>query len=92
MRRTALRRRLRLFGAGNRSLFDFGPNRSFEAVGGLLRVAGGRRFARRSTARPTRHVDIRDAFLPVLVTGRVRAGVAAAGATSPWLSTGSSGG
>ncbi len=73
MKRTALRRRLRLFGAGNRSLFDFGPNRVLlrRAVASLRVVGGGGLRATLNGAADYRNVDTRDAFLPAHVTGRI---------------------
>jgi hypothetical protein len=73
MRHTALRRRLALFGAGRRSLFDFGPNRILlrRSVASLRVVGGGGVRATLNGAADYRNVDVRDSFLPAHVTGRI---------------------
>lgn len=73
MRHTALRRRLALFGAGRRSLFDFGPNRGLllRRLASLRVIGGGRMRATLNGASDYRNVDTREAFLPAHVTGRI---------------------
>lgn len=74
MRHTALRRRLRLFGSGNRSLFDFGPNSVLlRRPVASLRVTGGAGMrATLNGAADYQHVDTRDSYVPAHLTGRIR--------------------
>lgn len=75
-RRRALRRKLGLFGAGRRSLFDFGPNRGLRSrtVTSFEVLRRGRVRATLNDAGAYQGVRRRSAFVPTHVTGRISGG------------------
>jgi hypothetical protein len=77
LRSRALRRKLRLFGSGRRSVFDFGPNRSLLLKNVTeVRVAGprGRVRARLDDADAYTSVNPAAGYVPVHVTGTITGG------------------
>jgi len=77
LRSGALRRKLALFGAGRRSLFDFGPNRSL-LLRQVTQVRVGKRPRRvRATLNDAggyRSVDTEAGYVPTHVTGAITGG------------------
>lgn len=75
-RKRALRRKLGLFGAGRRSLFDFGPNRGLRArpVSSVHVLSKGKLRATLNEANAYGQVRRRSSFVPAHVTGRISGG------------------
>jgi hypothetical protein len=77
LKRQALRRKVRLFGSGRRTLFDFGPNRRIR--GRPLKfpiVEGGKLKATLSEAPEYLRIRLDADFLPVHLTGKITGGAA----------------
>lgn len=76
LKRSALRRKVALFGSGRRTLFDFGPNRALRGrpLEGLRVFDGGPLRARLTDPHEYEHVRLDGSFLPVHVTGRISGG------------------
>ena len=76
-KRAALRRKIRLFGQGPRSLFDFGPNRRILLdVVNRYPVAGPRGRIRAELTDPGEYSNVKlgTGFIPTHVTGRILGG------------------
>lgn len=76
LRRKGLRRKLALFGSGQRSLFDFGPNRFllFRRVVDLPVTGAGSLRATLNEAHEYARVNPTGPFVPVHVTGTISGG------------------
>lgn len=73
-RRAALRRQIRLFGDGRRSLYARGPNARllFRPLSRLRVLRRGRARARLVHPERLRQVRLRSSFLPAFIAGRIR--------------------
>jgi hypothetical protein len=77
LKRQALRRKLRLFGSGRRTLFDFGPNRRLRGRPLKFPIAeGGPVKATLNEAAEYTRIRLDAPFLPVHLTGQITGGPA----------------